>query len=154
MNDLHNQVTEDEIEKKKRSLKRYKKNQLKINRLVNKLNDLIDRIESVKSPNLSGMPRGGTPTTLDELMANKIEYEERIKSLKRKGKELRKEILAEIDLLDDVRYCEILEAFFIDLQTLEDIAANNNYSKRQVDRLYSKGIIALINVDKMSVECQ
>lgn len=132
-----------EIERKKRSLKRYKKNLACIRRLEDKLVSLDERITSVKTPNLSGMPRGGTPVTVDELIADKIDLEDRIKRLRKKQRDLRQQTLDEIDSLDDVRYCEILEAFFIDCIPLEDIAENEGYTVRHVYRLYSEAVTQL-----------
>ena len=132
-----------EVEKKKRSLKRYKKNRACIDRLEEKLVLLEQRIKSVKSPSYSGMPRGGTPVSVEELLSDKIDLENRIKRLKAKGNTLKSEILEEIDTLEDPRYCEILEAFFIDCLPLEDIAENEGYSPRHVYRLYNEGVSLL-----------
>lgn len=132
-----------EIERKKRSLKRYKKNLACIGRLEEKLALLDDRIKSVKSPNMSGMPRGGTPVTIADLLSDKVELEERIERQKAKSKDLKKEILEEIDSLDDMRYAEVLEAFFIDGVSLEDIADNEGYTVRHVYRLYSEAVTKL-----------
>lgn len=132
-----------EIEKKKRSLKRYKKNLACIGRLEDKLALLDERIKSVKTPSLSGMPRGGTPITSADLIADKIELEERIERLKRKKSDLKRQILEEIDSLEDPRYCEILEAFFIDCLSLDDIADQEGYTVRHVYRLYSEAVTQL-----------
>ena len=132
-----------EIERKKRSLKRYKKNLACIGRLEEKLTLLDERIKSVKSPNYSGMPRGGTPVTIEELLSDKIDLEERIKRLKVKSKNLKNEILEEIDSLEDPRYCEVLEAFFIDCLSLEDIAEKEGYTVRHIYRLYSEAVTLL-----------
>lgn len=132
-----------EIEKKKRSLKRYKKNLACISRLEEKYILLDEKIKSIKSPNYSGMPRGGTPVTVAELLSDKIELEERIKRLQVKGKKLKSDILEEIDTICDSRYCEILEAFFIDGLTLEEIAENEGYTIRHVYRLYSEAVTFL-----------
>ena len=132
-----------EIGKKKRSLKRYKKNNACIDRLEEKLLLLDEKIKSVKSPNYSGMPRGGTPVTVEELISDKIELEERIERLKGKSKNLKHEILEEIDTLEDPRYCEVLESFFIDNKTLENIAEDGGYTIRHVYRLYSEAIKVL-----------
>ncbi len=129
-----------EIERKKKFMKRYKKNKALIERLENKLALLEDRITSAKSPNYSGMPRGGTPVTTAELISDKIELEERIRRLKDKGETLRSEVLAEIDRLDDVRYAIVLEGFFINGYSFEDIADNEGYTLRHVFRLYSEAI--------------
>ena len=132
-----------EIERKKRSLKRYKKNLVCIGRLEEKLALLDDRIKSVKSPNMSGMPRGGTPVTIADLLSDKVELEERIERQKAKSKDLKKEILEEIDSLDDIRHTEVLESFFIDGISLEDIADNEGYTVRHVYRLYSEAVTQL-----------
>ena len=132
-----------EIEKKKRSLKRYKKNNACIDRLEDKLFLLDERIKSVKSPNYSGMPRGGTPVTIEELLSDKLDLEKRIQRLKNKKSMLKDEILEEIDTLEDSRYVEILEAFFIDGISLEDIADNEGYTVRHVYRLYSEAVTIL-----------
>lgn len=132
-----------EVEKKKRELKRYKKNLACINRLEEKLFSLDERIRSVKSPSYSGMPRGSTPVTTEDLIADKMELEERINRLVAKGRNLKREILEEIDSVEDYRYCEILEAFFIGCQTLEDIAEENGYTVRHVYRLYSEAVTLL-----------
>ena len=132
-----------EIEKKKRYLKRYKKNLACIVRLEEKLTLLDERIKTVKSPSYSGMPRGGTPVTTDELIADKLELEERIERLQLKKRGLKNEILTEIDSLEDPRYCEILEAFFIDGLTLEEIAESEGYTVRHVYRLYSEAVTQL-----------
>lgn len=132
-----------EIERKKRSLKRYKKTLACIDRLEEKLDQINDRMISVRSPNLSGMPRGGTPVTLADLISEKEELEERIKRLKDKAKKLRGEILEEIDTLEDTRHCDVLEGFFIDCLSLEAIAERMGYTDRHVYRLYSEGVTIL-----------
>lgn len=129
-----------EIEKKKRSLKRYKKNLACIDRLEAKYILLSERIESVKSPNYSGMPRGGTPVTIEELLSDKLDLEKRIERLKSKGKKIKAEILEEIDTLEDPRLCEILEAFLIDGLSIDEIAENEGYTPRHVYRLYSEAV--------------
>ena len=129
-----------EIERKKRSLKRYKKNIACVDRLEEKLALLDERIKSVKSPNLSGMPRGGTPVTTSELLSDKIDLEKRIERLKAKSKRLRDEILDEIDSLEDPRHCEVLESYFIDRMSIGEIAEEMGYSDRYVYDLYKSAI--------------
>ena len=131
------------IEKKKRYLKKYKKNIACIKRLEEKLVTLEAKIQSIKSPNYSGMPKGGIPVTSEELIADKIDLEKRIRKLKDRKNDLRDVILDEIDSLEDVRYCEILEAFFIDCIPLEDIADREGYTVRHVYRLYSEAVTIL-----------
>lgn len=138
----------ERVEKKKRSLKRYKKNLSCIERLEAKLETLDTRMTSVRSPKLSDMPRGGQPVTTEDMILEKIELEKRIERLKAKSKKLRSETLEEIDRVEDPRYSEILEAFFIDCMTLEEIAENMNYTDRHVYRLYSEGVTFLAMSDQ------
>lgn len=133
----------ERVEKKKRSLKRYKKNLSCIERLESKLETLDTRMTSVRSPKLSDMPRGGQPVTTEDMILEKIELEERIERLKAKSKKLRSETLEEIDRVEDPRYSEILEGFFIDCKSLEEIAENTGYTIRHVYRLYSEGVTFL-----------
>jgi len=132
-----------EIADKKKSLKRYKKNLKCICRLEEKLDALDDRLTTIRTPNFSGMPRGSVPVTIDDLLADKVELERRISRLKRKGQNLKREILDEIDTLDDPRYCSILESFFIDGFTMEEIADNEGYTERHIYRLYNEAISIL-----------
>lgn len=133
----------ERVEKKKRSLKRYKKNLSCIERLEAKLETLDTRITSVRSPKLSDMPRGGQPVTTEDMILEKIELEERIERLKTKSKKLRSETLEEIDRVEDPRYSEILEGFFIDCKSLEEIADDTGYTIRHVYRLYSEAVTFL-----------
>lgn len=140
-----------EVERKKRSLKRYKKTLACIDRLEEKLDLVSIKLTSVRSPNLSGMPRGGTPVTTADMIAEKIELEERIERLKAKGKKQRREILEEIDSLEDPRQAEVLEEFFINCKRLKDIADDLHFSDRHVYRLYSEGVTFLSELDQKSV---
>lgn len=137
-----------EVERKKRSLKRYKKTLACIDRLEEKLDLVSIKLTSVRSPNLSGMPRGGTPVTTADMIAEKIELEERIERLKAKSKKQRREILEEIDSLEDPKQAEVLEEFFINCKKLEDIAEELHFSDRHVYRLYSEGVTFLSELDQ------
>lgn len=133
-------MTNDVIALKKRALKRYRKNRECVERLKDKLSTLTQKIESVRIPTLSGMPRGGSPITVDDLIADKIQLEDRIARLEDKGRTLKAEILEEIDALEDVRFCEVLELYFIDCKSMEDIAEISGYNPRYVYDLYSRGV--------------
>lgn len=134
-----------ELERKKRYLKRYRKNIALIERLEEKLLTLDERMLKIKSPNYSDVPKGGTPVTIDDLLNDKLEVEGRINKLVQKGRILKREILDKIDELDDPRYAEILESFFIDCLDFDTIADNIGYTTRHVIRLYSEAL------DRMSI---
>ena len=136
-------INGQEVIQKKRYLKRYRNNVDCVNRLESKLALLDERIKSVKSPNYSGMPRGGTPVTVEDLLSDKIELEKRISRLKAKGRNIKVEILEEIDTLEDYRYGEILEAYYIDCKSMDEIADDMGYSTRWIYDLYAEAITAL-----------
>lgn len=136
-------MTDEEIQlirKKKRYLKRYRKNVSCIERLERKLFVLTQRMESTRSPTFSDEPKGGNAVTMSDLMCDKVELEERIAMLKEKTRTLKKEILSEIDKLEDYRYCEVLEAHFIDGLTFSDIADMTGYTERHIYSLYKEAI--------------
>lgn len=132
-----------ELERKKRYLKRYKKNLALVSRLESKITDLDNKICNLRSPVLSDMPKGGTPLSKEDLLSDKLELEDRVERLKKKGAVYKAEILNIIDELDDTRYAEILESFFIDGKSFEDIAEDNGYTIRHIIRLYSEAIISV-----------
>ena len=132
-----------DVELKKRYLKRYRKNRALINRLKNKIMIIYERLSGLRSPTLSDMPRGGTPITKEDLIAEKDEILIRIKRLEDKGKIFKDSILDKIDELEDPRYAEVLESYFIGCKSLETIADENGYSMRHIVRLYSSGIEAI-----------
>ena len=129
-----------ETEDKKRYLRQYRKNRALVNRLKNKIKNLDERMTSLRSPTLSDMPRGGTPITNSDLIAEKDELIERLNRLEEKGRKIKAELLDKIDDLDDPRYAEVLESYFIDCKTLETIADENSYTMRHIVRLYSEAI--------------
>ena len=132
-----------ETELKKRFLKRYKKNLALIERLKSKVAVLDDRRKTIRSPKLSDMPRGGVPVTAEDLLAEQSEIEDRIKRLECKSKRLKSEILNKIDEVEDYRYAEILEAYFIECKDFDSIADDMNYNIRHIMRLYTEAVNAI-----------
>ena len=132
-----------EMANKKRFLKRYRKNLNCIIRLEKKYAILQQKINGLKSSSFSSMPRGGQPVTMDDMITDKIDLENRIKRLKEKGKNLKREILEEIDSLDEPRYIAVLEGFFVDCLSMEDIAENEGYTVRHVYSIYRDAIKTL-----------
>lgn len=137
-------IGDQEYEDKKRYLKRYKKNLAMIDRLERKRKILDDKLIGLRSPVLSDMPKGGIPISNEDILADKLEIEERIARLKKKSKRLKSETLEIIDDLDDPRYAEVAESFFIDCMSLEDIADDMGYSTRHIERIYSETIDKIV----------
>lgn len=129
-----------DTESKKRYMKRYRKNRALITRLKEKVENLDERITGIKSPRFSDMPRGGTPITKEDMIAEKSDIADRINRLEAKGKIIKREILDKIDELEDTRYAEVLESFCIDCVDLDIIAENMGYTTRHIYTLYSEAI--------------
>lgn len=141
---MDDQAIRDIEKHKKKSLNRYQKNLACIRRLEEKLGILDERITTVKSPSLSGMPRGGIPVTIADLISDKVELEKRIERLKAKGQDLKAAVYEEIDSIEEPRYCEILEAHYINGKTFETIAEDMGYTERYIYMLYAEAITLLV----------
>jgi hypothetical protein len=101
------------------------------------------QLENAKGVNISSMPRGSSPRTIEDMILDKIDLEKRIKRLKDKGHRLKDQILEEIDSLEDPRYCEVLEAYFIDCLSIAEISDKMGYNERYIYDLYKKAVYAL-----------
>ncbi|MDR2278907.1 MAG: hypothetical protein LBE23_13705 [Vagococcus sp.] len=86
------------------------------------------------------MPRGGTPFTIEDMLIRKEETENRISNLLTHSWEVRQEIIEKIDQLEDYRHIEVLEQFFIENLTLDEIAEREHYSLRHTIRMYSEAL--------------
>lgn len=128
------------IDAKKKWLGRYKGVCSQISRLSERVATLEAKINGVRSPRLTGMPRGGTPVTTADLIGDKIELEERLERLQKRRSSVRREILDAIDTLDNEKLSEILEYWFIQCMNADDIADELGYTTRHVWRLYSQAI--------------
>ena len=133
-------MSEDIIKNKKAWLRRYLNNRSKIDRLKTKVSLLNQKLSSPRSPNMSGMPRGSTPITEADLIADKIDLESRIQRLEKIGKEYRREIINVIDDMSDYKYSAILEAWFINGDNPDTIAENEGYTVRHIFRLYAEAV--------------
>lgn len=141
----------NEVKQKKVFLRRYKKNQAKIKRLEDKIAFIDDRLLNFHSVPISDEPHGTSRISKAELITEKMEYEERIKRLVIKSKEFKREITYAIDSLEDIRYIDVLEAFFIECLTFEEIADKLGYQLRWTIHLYSRAI-ELIEIEDIHKE--
>lgn len=132
-----------ELKHKTRFMGRYRKNQALIFRLENKLFRINQKLCGLRSPKLSDMPKGSGGMTVEDLLSDKLETEERINNLNQKGRAIRTEILNKIDELDDARYAEILESYYIGCKYLCTIAEDTGYSVRHVSRLFHEALAVL-----------
>lgn len=134
------------IKRKKQWLRRYRKNEAKIERLEEKINFIDARMEGVKGIRMSSEPKGSSHVSQAELLSDKMDIEERIKRLKIKSRQLKNEICNAIDTLENDKHVEVLESYFIDGLSFEEIAVKINRTTRRAIWLYSDAIEA-INID-------
>lgn len=132
------------FEDNKKFLKRYRLYVRQIKRLEDRLYNVDDRIESTQSPSISGMPGGGIPRTLSDDLSEREELGERINILVKESEVIKNEILKCIDHLENANESNVLEMYFIRDINLEAIAEVLHYSTRQVNRLYSQGVIHIV----------
>ena len=133
----------ESIRAEKRFLKRYIKNEACRKRLEEKVSTLENRMKGLKAVTISDMPRGGSPISLEDLLIQKEELLERINRVKKKSDKYRKEILAEIDQLDDEREVEILESYYLEDKDIVDIAIEIGYHEKTVGNIFHSAIVNL-----------
>lgn len=143
-------MKDQEIENKKIWFRRYGKLVEVEDRLKNRLAILEDKLQGVRSPNYSGMPRGGRPVTIADLIADKEELEDRISRAHDRSLQCRRELLEVIDNLEDPKHAEVLELYFIGRMSIDQIAEDLGYNTRSIYRLYADAI-ALADIPKQDL---
>lgn len=124
----------------KQYLNRYRRYMKRIDKLEEKLYLIDCDLEGVQTKNITDMPTGGVPLTTDDLLIRKEETKHRIQNLLDLSRRIKYEVFDCIDTLEDDRFAEVLECYFIDRMTFEEIAEKKNYSIRHVGYLYGRGI--------------
>lgn len=135
----------------KRFLKRYKRNKDMIRYMCQRRDSLAARIESLRSPGISDMPRGGEHKSKEDLIAEKLDIERRIEKFKARGARFRLEITDVIDTLDNCHEAEVLERYLIDCEDFDEIAAAMGFSERHVVRLYTSAVTKIADLRREPV---
>ncbi|WP_424685129.1 hypothetical protein [Enterococcus sp.] len=130
----------EETKCNKRFLNRYRRYMKRVDKLEEKLYQIDVQLQGIKSRRITDMPRGGTPLSVDDLLVMKEETEHRIQNLMNRSKGIRLEVFDCIDTLEDDRFAEVLELYFIERLTFEQIAERKCFSIRHVGYLYGMGI--------------
>ncbi len=130
-----------EFQKRKEFLKQYRYKMRLVKSLEDRLFELDKQMEQLNSPVITDMPGGGIPTTLNDRYERKEELNERINAKLVEARKIRRELTDIFDQLTNAKQGRVLELYFIDGLKLENIALQTNYSVRQVNRLYSEGVL-------------
>lgn len=113
----------------------------------NMIMDLEDQIEdidrkmiSVKSQQLTGMPRGGKPFTSADWITDKLELEARKKRFEKIGAQKKEIVQTYIDTVLSPRHNRFLTSYFIKCLSVYEIARKEHYTKRHAFRIYSEAL--------------
>lgn len=136
---------DNEFKHNKAYLMRYRKIHTKIDRLKDKLNRLNERYD-LKGVSYSSEPSSSVKKTLDDVLAQKEYLENKIDEMISESIDIRNEITEKLLDLDNQLEATVLDFYFLEQYSLNDIADELSYSDRQIERLYVDGI--------MSVECR
>ncbi len=136
---------DNEFKHNKAYLMRYRKIHTKIDRLKDKLNRLNERYD-LKGVSYSSEPSSSVKKTLDDVLAQKEYLENKIDEMVSESIDIRNEIAEKLLDLDNQLEATVLDFYFLERYSLNDIADELSYSDRQIERLYVDGI--------MSVACQ
>lgn len=136
---------DNEFKHNKAYLMRYRKIHTKIDRLKDKLNRLNERYD-LKGVSYSSEPSSSVKKTLDDVLAQKEYLENKIDEMVSESIDIRNEIAEKLLDLDNQLEATVLDFYFLEQYSLNDIADELSYSDRQIERLYVDGI--------MSVRCR
>lgn len=136
---------DNEFKHNKAYLMRYRKIHTKIDRLKDKLNRLNERYD-LKGVSYSSEPSSSVKKTLDDVLAQKEYLQNKLNKLIDESYNIRNDITDKLLDLDNQLEATVLDFYFLERYSLNDIADELSYSDRQIERLYIDGI--------MSIECR
>ena len=129
-------MTEIERSAKIDYLKSYRWIEAEIMNDEERLARLDARLYSPGAVKISDMPRGGQPITMESLVAEKIELQERINAKNAR----RRAILNSIESMRSELDRMMLKLHFVDNMTHEQVAERINYSVTQTRRYYEAAL--------------
>ena len=129
-------MTEKERNAKIKYLESYKWLNAEIEDDEERLARLDARLYSPGAVKISDMPRGGQPMTMESMLIQKQELQDKINSKCAK----RKEIVNSIERMANPRDRMILKLRFVDGLTHDEVADKISYSNMQVRRFYEDAL--------------
>lgn len=129
-------MSEQERQAKIDYLKSYRWIEAEIMDDEERLARLDARLYTPGAVKISDMPRGGQPVTMESLVAEKLELQERINVKNSR----RRAILDAIERMRSERDRRVLKLHFIDDMTHEQVAERINYSVTQTRRYYETAL--------------
>ena len=107
---------------------------------LERLERMRARLEAGRSSNLSGMPRGGAvdwTVTADKVIELEMRYNEKIREMCR----LKQSAQDAIDQVEEAKLREVLELYYLDGYTWEQVANTMHLDLRWVYRLHGQALM-------------
>ena len=124
----------------KNVLSQYVRVKRMIKHLNTKINNINDKIISIKSGKISDMPKGGVPVTVEDMVSDKVDLERRKKRFEVIAKQKKDIVQSYIDTVYSPKHNYLLMMFYINDMSIEQIAKQTVYSDRHARRLYDEAI--------------
>lgn len=124
----------------------------RIDRATERVERLRARLEAGRLSQLTGMPRGGSSDwteTADKL----IELEQIVNARVREMCRVKRLAMEAIEAVEEMRYREVLELYYLDGYTWKQVAETMNYTERNVIILHGKALLK-VKVPKEITEGQ
>lgn len=112
----------------------------RIDRATERVDRLRARLEAGRLNVLTGMPRGGGADwteTADRL----IELEKIVNARIREMCEIKRLAMEAIERVDEMRYREVLELYYLDGYTWQQVADTMHYTLRNVTNIHGKALL-------------
>lgn len=124
----------------KKVLDQYKKRKKMIAELSRQIEDMRLSVSGAKSPNYSGMPRGGAPVTFADRVADIRDLESRKERQEKIAVQKKEIVQSYIDTVLSVKHNKVLSMYFIDCKTMQEIASKEHYTDRHAYRIYREAL--------------
>ena len=139
----------------RREVKRFFRQVRDINRRIEREEEQLERLrarlESGRLSNLTGMPRGGDGDWTDAV-DYLIDLEKRVNARIGEMCQLKRTVMGMIDAVEDSRYREVLDCYYLKGMTWEEVADAMGYSLRQVFRLH-RAALEEVTLRQDVIEC-
>lgn len=140
---MEKELSKEEKEKKAKIklLKQVYWDEKNLKRLQEKLEKITIKIESIRSSNISSMPKSsGLAQDISDLLGQQEEYQSLIIKKIMKLEKSRQKAESSIDTLEDSRLKLILSCVYLEDMTFKEVAVDLRKSERHIRRLHDIAI--------------
>ena len=127
-------------EETKKLLYQYRDVQQLIDDLEQQIQYVDDKAKRIRSSDYSGMPRGGTPITMADLVADKHDLERRKQRLEKIADQKKEIVQSYIDTVFSVKHNKFLTLYFVKCLSVYEISKRMDCTKRHAFRIYSEAL--------------